>query len=184
MVATDTLDYNLAYYNLSQARVNQLGIEQERYLFVDFEYDNEMVKNIYQQKDNEGYVLKIEFTNITKGNIYLVRKRLYPETLYDYNTIVLGEDFYNFRSENLYNPNYNKIDLRAIWYFVMNDRTVPFFIKYVRDNKYIFSYKKMCSFVDHPIRDKGDIQTCCKNMGLLKDTVSNKWYCPDHFGKK
>lgn len=180
----DTLDYNLAYYNLTQERVNQLAIDQERYLFVEFSYSNEMVKNIYHDKDRQKFIFKIEFTNITKGNVYLVKKTFYPEALYDYVTLDLNDEFYNFYLENRFNPKYNKIDLRAIWYFVMNDRTVPFFIKYVRDNKYIFSYKKMCEYTDHPVRDKGDIQITCKNLGLIKDNVTNMWLCPNHFPKK
>ncbi len=178
------LDYNLAYYKLSQARVNQLALDQVHYLFVNFDYDNEMIKNIYLEKDKQGFIFKIQFTNIIDGNIYLVRKRFYPETLYDYVTLTLGNDFYDFYLENKYNPTYDNIDLRAAWYFLANDRNTPITIKWVRDNKYIFSYKKMCSYYSHPSKERSDIQTCCKNKGLIRDPVSNTWYCPDHFAKK
>lgn len=178
------LDYNLAYYKLTQARVNQLSVDQERYLFVDFDYFNDMVRNIYLEKDRQNFVFKIEFTNIINGNIYIVKKNFYPEELYDYVTLGLDDRFYDFYLENRFNPKYKNIDLRAVWYFVQNDKTTPLNIKWVRSNKYIFSYKRMCEAYDHPVKERADIQVCCKNIGMIHDIVTNTYKCPNHFRKK
>jgi hypothetical protein len=182
------LDYNLAYYKLTQARVNQLADDQERYLFVEFSYDDsiDLIKNIYLQKDNKKnkIVFKIEFTNLINGNIYAVKKKFYPEVLYDYVTLILDKRFEDFYYENQYNPIYKDIDLRLVWYFLHNDPTTPISIKWVRDSKYVFSYKRMCSAYVHPVKERADIQVCCKNMGLIKDPVTNNWFCPNHFGKR
>ena len=182
----DSLDYNLAYYALTQERVNQLVTDQQRFIFIEFNYhQNEMLKNIYFEKDQQGFIFKIEFTNLLNGNILICKKEFYPETLYDYVTLDLNDEFYTFYLENINNPKYLGIDLRAIWYFISKDRNIEkeFNIKKVRDSKYIFSYKKLCEYYSYPERNHSDIKVCCKNVGILKAS-NNKYFCPDHFNKK
>lgn len=182
------LDYNLAYYKLTQARANQLATDQERYLFVEFTYDQDnnidLIKNVYHEKDKEGFIFKLDFTNIISGSILTVRKKFYPEELYDYVTLVLDKRFEDFYYTNQFNPVYNNIDLRIVWYFLNNDQSVDINIKYVRDSKYIFSYKKLCNYYERTVKERADIQLCCKNLGLIKDPNTNLYYCPDHFNKK
>ena len=178
------LDYNLAYYKLTQARVNQLAQDQERYLFVEFDYQHELMKNIFLDKDRNGYIFKIEFTTLIEGNVYIVKKDFYPEELYDYITLVLDQRFADFYYENIMNPKYHNIDLRLIWYFLQNDKNTPITIKWIRDSKYIFSYKKMCDYYSRPIKERADIKLFCKKLGLIKDPSTNQYYCPDHFNKK
>lgn len=178
------LDYNLAYYKLTQARANQLATDQNRYLFVEFEYQDDLVKNIFLEKDKSKEIFKIEFTNILNGNIYIVKKQFYPEELYDYVTMILDNRFLDFYYANRLNPVYKNIDLRAVWYFLMNDATTPLSIKFVRDSKYIFSYKKMCCAYNNPVKERADIQVCCKNVGLIRNPKTNLWYCPNHFNSK
>lgn len=178
------LDYNLAYYKLTQARVNQLAMDQQRYLFVEFTYENDLIKNIYLEQDKQQQrktVFKIEFTNILNGNVYAVKKDFYPEELYDYVTLVLDDRFLDFYYENKLNPKYKNIDLRVVWYFIVNDSNTPISIKHVRDSKYIFSYKKMCCVYSNPVKERADLVVCCKNVGLIKDPKTHLWYCPDHF---
>ena len=165
-----------------------MGTDQQRYIFLEFNYDNQLLKNIYREQDeNKVLAFKIEmFTNNTAGNIFIVKKELYPEALYDYVTLNLDNEFYNFYLENKYNPKYKDIDLRAVWYFVALDRNVGFYIKKVRDTKYIFSYKRLCEAYDYPNRERRDVKVCCKNMGVMKKKSvvnDNKlvYLCPKHF---
>ncbi len=178
------LDYNLAYYKLTQARVNQLAQDQEQYLFVEFNYQNELLKNIYLDNDREGYIFKIQFISLIDGNIYRVKKSFYPEELYDYVTLVLDDQFLDFYYENIKNPKYENIDLRLVWYFLQNDKNSPVTIKWVRDSKYIFSYKKLCEYYTRPIKERADIRLTCKNLGLIYDPNSKHYYCPNHFNIK
>jgi hypothetical protein len=178
---SDNLDYNLAYYGLTQARANQLAEDQNRFIFVEFAYENDLVKNIYLQKDNkQTIVFKVEINaNNINGNIFLVKKSFYPEALYDYITLTLDQEFYDFYLENQFNPKYRDMDLRAVWYFVMLDRTIEFNIKKVRETKYIFSYKKLCQAFDYPDKDHSDIKVTCNKLGLLKK--GETYLCPKHF---
>lgn len=185
------LDYNQAYYALTQERVNQLAIDQQRYIFIECSYicndqtKREMLKNLYLKSDrNEHYVFKIEFTNSINGNIYIVKKDFYPETLYDYITLSLDDDFYDFYLDNKNNPKYWRIDLRIVWYFKRIDKQTDLYMKWVRDSKYIFSFKKLCEAYTHPVKERYDIRVCCKNVGIIKDNVTNTYLCPDHFCTK
>jgi hypothetical protein len=184
MSVDQNLDYNLAYYALTQARANQLAIDQRRYIFVEFSYtDNNMLKNIYKQKDNQqDLIFKIEFNkenNGMDGNILVCKKSFYPETLYDYVTLNLDNDFYEFYLKNQYDPKYQDIDLRVLWYFVALDKDVDISIKKVRDTKFVFSYRKLCEAYEYTDKERSAIKVCCSNLGLLNHNGMR--LCPTHY---
>ena len=82
------------------------------------------------------------------------------------------------------NPKYHNIDLRLIWYFFQNDKDSPVTIKWIRDSKYIFSYKKLCEYYERTVKERADIKLSCSNLGIIKDPETNSYYCPNHFNKK
>lgn len=175
-------------FSMNEDQQKQFREDENRYLFIEFIYDELNVpelKEIYRDIDEKQFIFRIEYTNTKdidngsiKGNVFLNKRSDYPERYYDYLTIELGSDFYDFYLANLYNPDYYRMDLRIIWW-INKDEKRPLKVKYVRPTKYIFQRRYICIAYDSPDPTRKHIKRACPNIGIfhLRD---NKFVCPTH----
>jgi len=144
-------------------------------LFIDFDYQNEMVKEVYR---NDDMVFKIIFDHelSTSGAAYKVRKQDYKQM--NFITTILDDAFWYFYLKNVNNSKLRDIDLR-IYYYLNQREEVKYKCKIAgRPTKIIFSKVNMCCAFDYPDRERKNIKVACINDAFTQ--LSGKYYCLSH----
>ena|ERR1044072_3165034 len=143
--------------------------------FVEFDYQNNMVKEIYR---NDYDAFKIIFDNETSttGSAYKINKKDYKQM--NFLTAILDDKFYEFYLHNVKNSNLIDIDLR-IYYYLNKTEDVKYKCKIAgRPTKIVFSKINMCSAFVYPDRERKNIKVACVNDAFTK--LNGKYYCLSH----
>lgn len=152
-------------------------------VYVDFFYENEIIKNLYK---NNPYVLCINYNDLNRsqtGTIYLIdnKKVDFDSMGIKFITVDLDEEFLDFYIRNIRNPKFNDLDLRACWFLNrLEPEDQQYYIKYIRDTKFIFSKKQLCEFYTVLNNIDRNVSLSCNNDAFLKKEIDNKYYCVRH----
>jgi len=151
-------------------------------VYVDFYYLIDTIAGLY--RDNP-YVLCVNYNNLNNsktGAIYLIdnKKVDFNRMGIKFITIDLDEEFLDFYLRNVRNPVYDKIDLRAV-YFInkLEPEDKKYFIKWVRDGKFIFSKNRICDYYTYLEIDR-NVRVSCTNDAFSKKENDKKYYCLQH----
>lgn len=151
-------------------------------VYVDFFYVDDTVAGLY--KDNP-YVLAVNYNNLNNsktGAVYLIdnKKVDFNRMGLKFITIDLDEEFLDFYLRNLYNPEFDNIDFRAYWFInKLEPENEKYFIKYVREAKFIFSKTPICEQYTNLEIDR-NVRIACTNDAFTRKETDHKYYCLQH----
>lgn len=143
--------------------------------FIDFEYTNEIIKSVY--KSQNQFIFRIVFINEKSLSGFVYRSRRKDYFTQNYITVELDDKFYEFYLRYKNSKEFDGIDLRVVW-FLNNDKTIQYKIKYVRDSMYIFNVLNLCQAYDYPDPVRGHIIVACNNHAFGK--INDMFYCLKH----
>lgn len=153
-------------------------------VYVDFYYVNDTVAGLY--KDNP-YVFCVNYNNLNNsksGAIYLIdnKKVDFNKMGIKFITIDLDEEFLEFYLRNIRNPEFDNMDFRAYWFInKLEPESEKYFIKWVRDAKFIFSKIAICQQYTYLEIDR-NIRIACTNDAFTTRESDKKYYCLQHIG--
>ena len=144
-------------------------------MFLEFTTNSALIRDIYKD-DPFIYRIEYDFGNDGKtGYAFKNRKEDYPRE--NFVTVDLTEDeFYEYYLKQKYNPNYDSVDLRLVFY--LNRYNDMYNVKFVRNTCYYFSAGKICAYYHYPDMEALHFKIACVNEGVL--SKNDKFYCPEH----
>lgn len=149
--------------------------------FLEFTTSNELIKDLHR---HDPFIFRLEYDVSNNGKTGMAFKNLKSDYRHEnFITLDLDQDYYDFYLRHKYNPTYENLDLRLVYYLnrnYYNETSRELYrIKLIRDTLYHFSVSQICAFYEYPDREHLHYRIACTNDGIL-EMEKGKFYCPEH----